>query len=236
MESRISRIERSVEYLIGKVKKQSEWIHILEDKVRDLEVVNVAENKCLLSDSEKQAITEHGAKFKLSNNQKRDNVIWKAKQFIKEHISNGQKQFHFPEMRAFIFYNIDFKVNKNKRTVTGYLIGTHTGHVHKKVTIKCHPDEVFNEHLGMAIVIGRLLKVDVSEFENAPQPDTVVVDMVVKSINLGNIHKVKGFYHYEMLDGEYGRAFYAYGFTSLQWIGEKQVVILDDTDAKYEFN
>lgn len=242
MESRISRIERSVEYLIGKVKKQSEWIHILEDKVRDLEVVNVAENKCLLSDSEKQAITEHGAKFKPSNNQKRDNVIWKAKRFIKEHISNGQKQFHFPEMRAFIFYNIDFKVNKNKRTVTGYLIGTHTGHVHKKVTIKCHPDEVFNEHLGMAIVIGRLLGLDVSEFEDAPQPDSFVNGQIITFPKKDEWYRLHNYKINNIKDEGNELIVIHNEVIGLNYrIGQEasinklyDYVILDDSDAKYK--
>ena len=235
MESRISRIERSVEYLIGKVKKQSEWIHILEDKVRDLEVVNVAENKCLLSDSEKQAYEAHRNPVM---NFLRKAVIDDAKRFVDSNVAEINQN-------TYIFLNepfscektpVKFVVNQQKQTVVALLKGVTTGMIRGKGIAKCNPDDVFNEDIGKAIALGRALGKDVSKFEDAVQPDTVVVDMVVKSTNLGNIHKVEGFYSYEMLDGEYGRAFYAYGFTKPQWIGEKQVVILDDTDAKYEFN
>lgn len=44
---------------------------------------------------------------------------------------------------------------------------------------ECHPNDVFNEHIGKAIALGRALGKDVSEFESAVQPDEVVIGHVV---------------------------------------------------------
>lgn len=53
---------------------------------------------------------------------------------------------------------------------------------------KCSPHDVFNEHIGKTIALGRALGKDVSEFENAVQPTEPVVGHVVKG------YEALGFY------------------------------------------
>lgn len=48
--------------------------------------------------------------------------------------------------------------------------GVTTKEIYSKGIVKCNPDDVFNEHIGKAIALGRALGKDVSEFENAVQP------------------------------------------------------------------
>lgn len=48
---------------------------------------------------------------------------------------------------------------------------------------KCHPNDCFNEYIGKAIALGRALGLDVSEFEQAVQPDEVVVGMEVEVLD-----------------------------------------------------
>lgn len=48
---------------------------------------------------------------------------------------------------------------------------------------KCNPNDVFNEHIGKAIALGRALGLDVSEFEQAVQPTKVLAGMQVQFYN-----------------------------------------------------
>lgn len=231
MENRMERVERSLEYLICKVKKLSEMNEILEEKVRVLDGINNSKSKDLLSDSEKQAVTEHVAKFKPSNNQLRGEIIRKAKQFV------SLKKGHFNRLHSFNFglvlYNIDFKINKNKRTVEGLLI-TSEGFVRKRVKVTCHPDDVFNVDLGKAVAVGRLLGLDITEFEDAPQPDKFTVGQTIEW-NLGDSK-----YNIVSIDCD-KYSFYSHRFkenykpTCYPDLYELAKII-DDTDAKYEFN
>ena len=50
----------------------------------------------------------------------------------------------------------------------------------ERKTIQCHPDDVFNTHIGKAILLGRLFNFDVSKFEDAPQPTEVVEGMDIQ--------------------------------------------------------
>lgn len=50
----------------------------------------------------------------------------------------------------------------------------------KHKTVRCHPDDVFNKHIGEAILLGRLFNFDVSKFEDAPQPTEVVEGMDIQ--------------------------------------------------------
>ncbi|HEY9569582.1 MAG TPA: hypothetical protein VIR26_01215 [Metalysinibacillus sp.] len=75
----------------------------------------------------------------------------------------------------------EFVVNAEKRTVVALLKGFETLEIATKGIAKCHPDDVFNEHIGKAIALGRALGKDVSEFENAVQPNEIVVGHSISS-------------------------------------------------------
>lgn len=104
----------------------------------------------------------------LTNNQKRKAIIEKAKKFVEVMI---QQNFTF---------RFEFVVKASKNTVVVLVRGSGHNHIWLKAIAKCHPDDVFNEHIGKAIALGRALGLDVSEFEQAVQPDEVVVGMRVE--------------------------------------------------------
>lgn len=101
----------------------------------------------------------------LTSNQQRAAIIEKAKQFVEE---NQDDYFHV-------------EVDDEKRTVFTWKLITE-GKIYKAITClaSCHSDDVFNEHIGKAIALGRALGLDVSEFEQAVQP-TIAVGQIVHS-------------------------------------------------------
>lgn len=126
----------------------------------------------------------------------------------------------------------EFVVNEEKRTVVALLRGYETFDVATKGIAKCHPSDVFNEHIGKAIALGRALGKDVSEFENALQPTEPVVGHVVK----GN--EVLGPYSRDCkftltskkdCDSFYYTENYRSDFIYSTQIG----AIIDDTNAQY---
>lgn len=104
----------------------------------------------------------------------------------------------------------------------------------ERKTIQCHPDDVFNTHIGTAILLGRLFNFDVSKFEDAPQPTEVVEGMDIQV-------------YYEFLDDiEYeGRVLDVYEngqYVELNDLGRvvqgidiarQNFKIIDDTNAVY---
>ena len=74
------------------------------------------------------------------------------------------------------YYNVEFVVNKDKRTVValvklGTRMSTAEPVVHRGVA-KCDPSDCFNEHIGKAIAVRRAFELDVPEaYLNAPKPE-----------------------------------------------------------------
>lgn len=97
---------------------------------------------------------------------------------------------------------------------------------------KCNPSDVFNEHIGKAIALGRALGLDVSEFEQAVQP-TIAVGQLVES-SVSEIYKVF------TLEGIMGNVKYKAKNGSWQNAeggdlpNESWYKIINDTNAKYE--
>lgn len=58
-----------------------------------------------------------------------------------------------------------FVVNEEKRTVVGLGIGLHTKKVLKREIARCALNDIWDEEIGKAIVLGRMLYEDVSRFE-----------------------------------------------------------------------
>lgn len=100
-----------------------------------------------------------------SANQQRAEVIEKASSFVDE---NGGDDFHF-------------EVDEKERQILAWKI-VRKGHGNEAITglATCHPNAVYNEHIGKAIALGRALGLDVSEFENAPQPNRRTNGMVIE--------------------------------------------------------
>ncbi|ATP95447.1 hypothetical protein CSE15_16505 [Bacillus altitudinis] len=121
-------------------------------------------------DAEIEAV--HGT-YEKSDQQKRDGVVDKAKEDVKDRTCDD-----------FAVYTYDFIVNAEKRTVVALRKLFENGRVISKGIAKCAPDDCFNAHIGKAIALRRALGLEVpSEYLNVPQPTDVRVGDVVNYRN-----------------------------------------------------
>lgn len=148
-----------------------------------------------------------------TQNELRAEIIEKAKWFVDE---NSGDDYHF-------------EIDEEKRTILAwkiYRVGRGYNANCKLAT--CSSNDVFNEHIGKAIALGRALGLDVSEFEQAVQP-THATGQVCEIQNWyghnGNLTTLKysnesGFYH-----TYYGG-----------WLSRADLKIINDTNAIYEMS
>lgn len=128
----------------------------------------------------------------------------------------------------------EFVVNTEKHTIVALLKGFETLEIATKGIAKCHPDDVFNEHIGKAIALGRALGKDVSEFENAVQP-TIAVGQRFKVTEEGSVYLKEGEI-LRLIDDAGFEKLFGTPFTQTigdKLLGAKQVTIIDDTNAIY---
>ena len=98
----------------------------------------------------------------LTPNQQRAAIIEKAKKFVEENLK--------------LLMSYDFVVNNNGLK----LYSRQRYQDIQLTTAKCSPNDVFNEHIGKAIALGRELGLDVREFEQAVQP-TVAIGQIISN-------------------------------------------------------
>lgn len=156
---------------------------------------------------------------KLTPNQQRAAIIEKAKEFI---TSSERKSTCLVGSQV----KVNFYVNKKKRTVTVLVRGVFTNYLYRKAIAKCAPDDVFNEHIGKAIALGRALGLDVSEFEQAVQPTEFAVGQETAGAFLvfGKVIRISD-----------GRAYTEEGtYWLVDSLARKVAFITDDTEAQYE--
>lgn len=165
-------------------------------------------------------------------NELRAEVIEKAKMFVESAIergydSNTPKGDAGNETYKSHFYTIEFFTKENEvvALVTrtgkyGLNIKSQPDHVARA---KCMSGDVFNEHIGKAIALGRALGLDVSEFENAVQPTDFVVGHCIYW-NFGDYEDV--FEVYEIKGSR------LYGKDGL-WVRGRESTIINDTNAQY---
>lgn len=112
--------------------------------------------------------------------EKRDRIIERAKVDIKELRDEGNSMFGQVYMVNGRLCNVEFIVNKKKRTVVALLRGIDTGIIRAKGIAKCAPGDCFNVWIGKAIALRRALGLEIpSEYLNAPQPTEVRVGDIV---------------------------------------------------------
>lgn len=166
----------------------------------------------------------------LTPNQQRAEIIEKAKKFVE--VNSNKEHFHVPYcdgsgLTSVIFGSSDaleFVVNENKRTVVALIKSFSTRHevYHRGIT-KCNPNDVFNEHIGKAIALGRALGLDVSEFEQAVQPERAP-----EQIAMYGDKKVT------FKDNDHGHCDSDYGTVHYSSTAAKNSRIINDTNAIYE--
>ncbi|MGD6829069.1 hypothetical protein [Bacillus pumilus] len=122
-------------------------------------------------------VSSNGLSFKVdtrSDQQKRDDIVEKAKGFI-ESISLNDVNDNG------VLYSHEFIVNAEKRTIAALRRSPGTTKIHSKGVAKCSPNDCFNAHIGKAIALLRALGLEVPyEFLNVPKPTEVRVGDVVE--------------------------------------------------------
>lgn len=123
--------------------------------------------------------------------QARDRIVEQAKADVAELINDYQLSSE----------EIEFAVDKEKRTVIAEVKHIFSGKILAKGIAKCAPGDCFNVHIGKAIALRRAIGLEVpDEYFNAPQPTEVRVGDIVKRRMFGN-----DFYSYITVveDGRY---------------------------------
>lgn len=152
----------------------------------------------------------------------RKRVIDRAKKFVEAYTNTEYIRYRSMAVKVKLY------VNAEKRTVTCILIGASTGKVRSRGFAKAAPQDVFNEHIGKAIAIQKALGMRVDErFMNAPQPKNSEIGDIVRDKNNPKAKTYTLDSRRPFFDGRYGRAFGVKGSTA--WVGEDQIVIVDDT-------
>lgn len=186
------------------------------------EIINGADCECGRKHDENKATQTQN---------RRKQVIEAAERFVKEKTTPNASVYGEPAIKYKGIFGVKavFLVNEEKRTVTVLLRGAGDNKVLGKGISRCAPGDVFNEAIGKAIALGRAFDIDVSEFENAPQPQGVAIGQKFTS-STGLRGKITDWLPAK--DGVYGKAFLH--THDRGWLGEEQVTILADTDAIYE--
>ncbi|WP_338429152.1 hypothetical protein [Bacillus licheniformis] len=111
--------------------------------------------------------------------ERRDEIVEQAKEDIenlKRRSPNGKLSY----IRGNLLCNVEFVINKKKRTIVALLKSISFGDICGKGIAKAAPDDCFNVHIGEAIALHRALGLEVpDEYLNAPQPTEVRVGDVV---------------------------------------------------------
>lgn len=152
-----------------------------------------------------------------SPNQLRAEIIEKAKRFVEGH--QGDYKFHIQDNLT-VAFNAKFDGYKN-----GYAC--------------CNPSDVFNEHIGKAIALGRALNLDVTEFEQAVQPTGPVVGQVYnyKFLEVDELHEItrvdKDYVGFKY--GDYNHEHQYDRFTTNNTIDGETITLnlINDTNAIY---
>lgn len=220
---RITTLEQAVEAL--KVE-----IEALKSAQKSADIAKIAEGLAKVVAKEK----------KLTPNEQRIAIIDEAKAFVNETerkmsgwLSNDEGNYTYRNRCTFAKYHI----NTEKRIVTALVRHEETLELLEKGIAKCAPGDVFNEHIGKAIALGRALGLGVRKFEKAVQPSEVVYGMVVRGACDGFYNANRTF----TINGErreYDAFYYEeakqYGGGGNDWIRRKQIgVIVNDSEAQY---
>ncbi|MDP1503090.1 hypothetical protein RY279_06715 [Bacillus velezensis] len=121
-----------------------------------------------------------GMNSKKTPQARRDEIVEQAKTDVEELSNYGDGVRYETGTGSFATCNVEFVVNRDKRTVVALLKGVRTGDVYAKGIAKAAPDDCFNVRIGKAIALRRALGLAVpDEYLNAPQPTEVRVGDVV---------------------------------------------------------
>lgn len=215
---RISALEKEVETLKAE-------IDVLKAAQKPADITKIAEGITKMFAKEK----------KLTPNERRKAIIDEAKAFIAENTVFEEfkgTMHHGVVLKSGAYVKPVYWVLPEKRIVEVNMVGVLSDKSHAKGIAKCAPGDVFNADIGKAIALGRALGLDVERFEKAVQPSEVVVGHIIDTKRGGGNWTATVTKMYPSRDGYgYGKAFEHSHDDG--WLGEDQVTIIDDTEAKY---
>lgn len=163
-------------------KDANQLIEKLERKYKEMGLIiqQLREANIMIDDVKQDLETEYAEQVKeeKSANQLRAEIIEEAKWFVEKYLTHSEHGYGVvadnltPLTTRTGPIKYKFVVNVEKRTIVAIGSLLHVGSIddNYKGIAKCMPSDVFNEHIGKAIALGRALGLDVSEFENAVQP------------------------------------------------------------------
>ena len=221
-----------VEESADEIEEIKQRVSELEAKVKRLESGNRTVE--LMLDPVKFALAYTDGREEKSANERRKEVIEKAKKFVVDTktkavsvvgITKGNETFRKK------CTDVDFVINEEKRTVLALIKGAYCPKLYGKGIAKCAPSDVFNVHIGKAIALGRAYGLPTSEFEQAPQPDEVVPGMVVSG------SETRGFYKTDKrftITRRNGKRTFRYAEDTEDFIYDSQIgEIISDSEAQY---
>ncbi|WP_432702251.1 hypothetical protein [Lysinibacillus sphaericus] len=225
-----SRVE-----LVETKPTKNQRITALENEVAELKlIVHELRGKKSIEPSTTNTVEDKP----LTPNQQRAEIIEKAKKFVKQNLANGRTSNRTAEKGNSTYrdnyYEVDFFVKEGKITAVVYWLVSNERRIVEPSNVgraKCSPNDVFNEHIGKAIALGRALGLDVSEFEQAVQP-TIAVGQIVHSgmtiYEVLTLENIFGNVKYKDENGYWQDAEGGY------LPAETWYTIINDTNAKYE--
>lgn len=115
---------------------------------------------------------------------RRDEIVEIARADVEKLNNYGDGVRYETDMWSFATCDVEFVVNRDKRTVVALLQGVRTGFVYAKGIAKAAPSDCFNVHIGKAIALRRALGLAVpDEYLNAPQPTEVRVGDFISDVS-----------------------------------------------------
>ncbi|HBU90272.1 MAG TPA: hypothetical protein DEB53_03540 [Bacillus pumilus] len=156
----------------------------------------------------------HGT-YEKSNQQKRDEIVAKAKEDVKKLLERDYG------------YDHEFIVNTEKRTVVYLRKVAGRTSVGLRGIAKCVPDDCFNAHIGKAIALRRALGLEMpAEYLNVPQPTEVRVGDVVRGRTAFCMSM------YEETVREIAGGKYKYASDGYDYVDKVNLVIIDDSRSE----
>lgn len=182
-------------------------------------------------DEQDSIIAEQGAEIKklkeaikAQSVNERKEIIQKAMNFVAENLKDTE---------------IIFEVDSKTKTVLAKKLTKSFGSYFATATASavCGRHDIYNQYLGQAIALGRLLGLDTSEFEDCAQPKDYTEGQIVSIANvfeerhIGEIKKINGDELWVEVEGRMGFVYK----NAEQRYNTKGLnpVIVDDTEAKY---
>lgn len=165
-------------------------------------------------------------------NQQRNELILRAKEFLKANIYRRREHCGLDGDNISVdykFLKLKFVVNAEKRTVVALLFFP-GGIIYRRAIAKCHPDEVFNEWIGKAIALARVLEIDIpSVFLNAVQPTEFVFGTVGRWTRKHDNYTLETVIDRDIDEDDLHSSNKDLNNNDTDW----SAIIIDDTNAEY---